>query len=78
MERSVNHDSIQNMILSQLLSGRRITTISVLKSCRSSEARHFIAILRKTVKIYDVWVCKGTVRYKEYFISNIVTNGDSN
>jgi len=78
MERSVNHDSIQNMILSQLLSGRRITTVSVLESLRTTELRHFVAIIRKTVNVQSVWVKKGKVRYKEYFISNIVTNGGSN
>lgn len=68
MERSVNHDSIQNGILSQLLAGRRITTVSVLKSLKSTELRHFIAILRKTVRISDKWVSNGKVRYKEYYI----------
>jgi len=71
MEKTSNHDSIQNMILGQLLAGRRITCVSVLKSCHSTELRHFVAIIRKTVNVSSVWIQKGKVRFKEYYIDNV-------
>lgn len=71
MEKSTNHDSIKNMILNQLLAGRRITCVSVLKSLHTTELRHFIAIIRKTVNVSSVWIQKGKVRFKEYYIDNV-------
>jgi len=68
MEKSTNFDSLQNQILSQLLAGRRITTQTVLRSLKTTEARLFIARIRKTIKVSDVWIIKGKTRYKEYFI----------
>jgi hypothetical protein len=68
----------EKAILDQLIAGRRITTMSVLSSVGTSELRTYLARIRKTVKVSDKWISKNGKRFKEYFISNIVTNGDSN
>lgn len=63
-----NSYSNQKAILDQLLAGRRISTLTVLKSIGTSELRHYLAIIRKTVNVSDEWVERNGKRFKEYFI----------
>ena len=69
MEKSINHSANLALIRDQLLNGRRISVKSVWKSIGTTELRHYIAILRKTLNIASEWVTDGGVRYKVYYIS---------
>lgn len=67
----------EKAILQQLIAGRRITSISVLKSIGTTETRVYIARIRKTVKVSDKWVTKNGKHFKEYYIEK-VTKPDGN
>lgn len=69
MERTSNYEGNYGKILEQLISGIRITTMSVLKSIKTSELRTYLSQIRKTIQVSDEWVKRPDgKRYKEYFI----------
>lgn len=64
-------NKIKNMeaIKDLLNAGLKISVISVLESVGTIELRHYIAILRKEMRIADKWVkSPDGKRYKEYWI----------
>lgn len=71
-------DTLQKLILAQLMAGQRITTQTVLKSLGTTEARLFVSRIRKTVNVESVWINNGEHRYKEYFINQNVTAKQTN
>ena len=60
----------QKLIKEELLSGKRISVLSVLKTVQTIEARHYIAALRREgMDIKDEWVtAPGGKHYKEYWL----------
>ena len=70
MEQLINHESNVTIIRDQLLSGRRITVQSVLRSVNTQELRHYIPIIRRRfgIAIQSEWVERKGKRFKEYFL----------
>lgn len=64
------HEKNQQLIEQQLLAGKRISVISVLKSIQTLELRHYIAKLRRVHSIAGEWVTTPNgKRYKEYYLT---------
>ena len=70
METSNNkHDNLTK-IRKLLLSGAKITVLSVLKIVKTIEARHYLSILRKEgLAIQDEWQTDGVKRWKCWWIN---------
>jgi hypothetical protein len=65
---TTNHEKNEALIKQQLLAGKRITVLSVLKSVGTIEARHYLSIIRRELPVSSEWVTKNGKRFKEYFI----------
>jgi hypothetical protein len=68
----VNDDN-KKRIKAELLSGKRITVQSVLKTIGTQELRTYIPILRREdeLDIATEWILKNGKRFKEYFLNPI-------
>jgi transcription initiation factor IIE alpha subunit len=67
MEQTKN-DNL-SLIKCQLEKGKRITSISVLKSIGTTEIRHYLSKLRKEgLAIKDRWIEKDGKHFKEWFL----------
>ena len=63
-------DNNKSKIKALLLSGAKITVLSVLRMVNTIEARHYIAALRKEgMNIQDEWVKKNGKQFKTWWLS---------
>ena len=68
MEKTLNAETNENRIKQMLVDGCKLTSINVLKIVGTTEIRHYIARLRKTMKISDKWVSNDKKRWKVYWL----------
>lgn len=70
MNQQANHDTNLTLIRAQLLAGKRISVMSVLKSVGTLELRHYISELKRNsdLVIAGEWTCRNNKRFKEYYL----------
>lgn len=70
MESGKKEVTYKSKIKDLLEAGARISVGSVWRILRTTEARHFIAQLKKEgLNILSEWVTKGDNRFKEYWLA---------